>query len=612
VRAGLPPGLPPTLTRGDWARTADRMLLAVRPFASGDHARINLPGPASAFGPDSDALEGFARSFLLAAIRLRGSGGADPLSLADWYADGLRAGTDPASPTAWPRPDRLDQAKVEACSIALGLHLSRPWLWDRLSPADQDRIVGWLGTVVGQPYFPNNWVWFQIVVETFLRSVGGPYAPDDVAAGLALHESFARPGGWYADGAERSFDHYGGWALHVYPLLWADMPGADCPADLRQTWRDRLARYLDDAVLLIGGDGSPLLQGRSLIYRFAAAAPFWTGALTGATNLPPGLLRRACGRMLGHFTSHGAPDADGLLSLGWHHGWPAMRQDYSGPGSPYWAAKGMLGLALPADHPVWTTAEEPLPIETGDTSAALAAPGWLVSGTRDDGVVRVINHGTDHALPGSQLSDAPLYARLGYSTATIPPTGAEPLDNTVTVVDGSGARTHRTGFTTVTVGPGQAVSRAHLHWVAPGEDDRPEHGVGRCGAVRPGPVTTIGSMIRGAVEVRAIRLDTADGLDASSVLECSGWPVVAGGPLTSTVSGFGTAGRRRLDGVSPLGSPVEIPYVRTVGPPVAGEILVAVVALHGMPVALPTVDVQGSAVVVRWADGMSSTLDLPG
>jgi hypothetical protein len=31
-----------------------------------------------------------------------------------------------------------------------------------------------------------------------------------------------------------------------------------------------------------------------------------------------------------------------------------------------------------------------------------------------------------------------------------------------------------------------------------------------------------------------------------------------------------------------------------------------------MPIALPTVDVQGSAVVVRWADGMSSTLDLPG
>jgi len=38
-------------TRPDWARAADRMLLAVRPFAADGHARIALPGRASAHGP---------------------------------------------------------------------------------------------------------------------------------------------------------------------------------------------------------------------------------------------------------------------------------------------------------------------------------------------------------------------------------------------------------------------------------------------------------------------------------------------------------------------------------------------------------------------------------
>jgi hypothetical protein len=614
----------PGPSHADVAATADRMLLAVRPFASDDHARIDLPGPPSRFGAAADGLEGFARSFLLAAIRLRGSGGTDPLGLADWYADGLRAGTDPASPTAWPRLDQLDQARVEACSIALGLHLSRPWLWDRLPPSDQERIVAWLAGAIGQLYYPNNWVWFQIVVETFLRSVGGPWSADDIEAGLAMHESFARPdgsrpdgssperfGGWYADGDGRHFDHYVGWALHVYPLLWADMPDAHCPDDLRQAWRDRLARYLDDAVLLIGADGSPLLQGRSLIYRFATAAPFWMGALTGATNLSPGLLRRAAGRMIGHFTARGAPGTDGLLSLGWHHAWPAMKQDYSGPGSPYWAVKGMLGLALGADHPVWTAAEEPLPIETGDVHAALPVPGWLVSGTRADGVVRVINHGTDHAQPGAMLSDSPLYARLGYSTATLPPVGFEPLDNAVVMVAGS--RTHRTGFTLLSCDADGAVSRARLHWVAPGEDDRPEHGVGRCGTVRTGPTVTIASMIRGAVEVRVIRLDTADGLDAGSVLECSGWPVVTGGRLTSTVAGFGIAGRRALHDASPLGSPVEVPYVRTADVPVVGTTYVAFVTLHGdgVDAAPPSVVVNGDAVTAIWPGGARTTVVLP-
>jgi hypothetical protein len=91
-----------------------------------------------------------------------------------------------------------------------------------------------------------------------------------------------------------------------------------------------------------------------------------------------------------------------------------MKQSYSGAGSPYWAAKGAMGLALPADHPAWTVVEEPLPVETGDTRRLLAVPGWQVDGTTADGVVRIRNHGTDHANAGAKVADSPLYARLGY------------------------------------------------------------------------------------------------------------------------------------------------------------------------------------------------------
>jgi hypothetical protein len=633
-------------TRDHWAGTADRMLLALRPYASADHARIDLPGPASAFGRDSDALEGFARSFLLAAIRLHGDSGDDPHGLAQWYADGLVAGTDPASPNAWPRPDRLDQAKVEACSIALGLHLTRPWIWDRLSTRDQQKIIDWLGTVVGQDYFPNNWVWFQIVVETFLRSVGGPWSPDDIAGALTLHESMYRADGWYADGAERSFDHYVGWALHVYPLLWADMADDLCTDEMRQRWRDRLSRFLDDAVLLVGADGSPLLQGRSLTYRFAAAAPFWIGAMTGATGLSPGTIRRVCSGMLGHFTAHGVPDQRGLLTLGWHRPWPAMTQSYSGPGSPYWASKGMFGLALPADHPVWTAIEEPLPVERGDTVAALAAPGWLVSGVRRDGVIRVVNHGTDHSVAGDLRSDSPLYARMGYSTATLPPLGdaaaARPPDNSVTIVDEAGDATHRNGFTLLSChragDAAVAVSRAATHRVATEQDSGPDHGTGRAGTVRPGPVVTTGSVLRGEVEVRATRVDSPTTPSAGTVLELSGWPVtddaapavlssgaastVTGRRLTSSLTGlvgFATATVHRSAGTSPLAEHTAIPVLRTSAAPCPGEVHVAVVALYGtgpgaaptLPAVTVTVQDSGHLVTVRWADGTSTPMALP-
>ncbi|HEY3558689.1 MAG TPA: DUF2264 domain-containing protein [Kribbella sp.] len=609
------------LTRTDWGRAADDLLLALRPWASADHARIELPGTASAYGPDSDSLEAFARSFLLAAIRLRGEGGLDPHGFAEWYAAGLRSGTDPASPTTWPRPDRLGQAKVEACSIALGLHLSRPWLWDKLPASDQERIVDWLATVVGQSYPPINWVWFQIVVETFLKEVGGPWSQADIESGLAVHESLYRGHGWYADGPERAFDHYNGWALHVYPLLWAMMDDSLCDPQLIASWRERLSEFLRTAVHLVGANGSPLAQGRSLTYRFAAAAPFWVGAISGATDLGAGQIRRAASGMLRHFTDRGVPDERGLLNLGWYGEYPAIAQSYSGPGSPYWAVKGMLGLMLPADHPVWTADEEPLPVETSDFVLELPEPGWLVSGTRSDGVVRIANHGTDHSIAGDRRADSPLYARIGYSTHTFPTTcWDQALENSIAVVHPEYGPSHRNGFTVL--GPNASVIDAH--WVRTVEDHSPDHGSGRGGTVVDGPRLVTGSLLRGSHEVRAARVAPDAVVAADWLLEISGWPIsadvapavgdgaVTAGGLRSTVSnvaGLDESHVRRLQDVSAVGAHTAVPLVR--GPIEPGRVYVAVVSLSGHhPEPLPSATISGTMIEVLWSDGTTDRLDL--
>lgn len=613
------------LTRESWAATADQLLLALRPWSSPDHARIDLPGPPSAYGPDSDSLEAFARSFLLAAIRLHGEHGNDPQGLAEWYAEGLRAGTDPAAPNAWPRPDQLGQAKVEACSIALGLHLSRPWLWDRLTDPDRERIVAWLGTVVGEQYPPINWVWFQIVVETFLKSVGGPWSAVDIESGLAVHESLYRDHGWYADGPERAYDHYNGWALHVYPLLWATMDPSLADPELVLAWRQRLAAYLRTAVHLIGGNGSPLIQGRSLTYRFAAAAPLWMGALTDATDVPPGLIRRAASGMLAHFLDRDVPDEHGLLNLGWYGEWPRIAQSYSGPGSPYWAVKGMLGLMLPVDHPVWTAPEEPLPVETGDFTLDIPVPGWTASGTKADGVVRIVNHGTDHSVEGDRRADSPLYARLAYSTHTMPPLDAAAwsgaVENSVAIVHPEYGLSHRNGFTTLRSG----VSVASAHWVRTDEDKSPEHGSGRGGSVIAGPQLLVGSLLHGSHEVRAVVVEGH--VDPGWELEISGWPLsgaeppaetvegakarVAAGGLVSTVAadnGEWQPQVRSLPEASAVGNYTAIPFVRRF--PEGRTVHFAVVTLAETPEPLPRVTVEGTTVRAEWPDGRVDYLRL--
>ncbi|CAM5646554.1 DUF2264 domain-containing protein [Streptomyces canus] len=430
------PDLPPTdpllspltgWTRAHWEAVADRLLDGLLPYATPHFAQYRLPGPPSHSGAWSDGLEGFARSFLLAAFRIAGSAGRVGPALVERYAAGLAAGTDPHHPEHWPAIADRAQPMVEAASIALALHESRPWLWDRLDDGVRGRVVEWLGGFVGARANDSNWRLFQVITEEFLASVGAPHSRAEIDAGLARLDDWYRGGGWYTDGDGKKFDYYNAWALHLYPVLWARIAGPRADPGTVARHCDRLREFLGVHQYFFGSDGAPVHQGRSLTYRFAAAAPLWAGALADATPLPPGVTRRLASGALRHFTERGVPDERGLLTLGWYRPFEGVLQRYSGPASPYWASKAFLGLLLPADHPVWTAPEEPGPVDTTDTVLALPAPGWLIHSTASDGIVRLVNHGTDRLPPPPAADDdSPHYAKLAYSSATAPETPLGP------------------------------------------------------------------------------------------------------------------------------------------------------------------------------------------
>ncbi|WP_422647045.1 DUF2264 domain-containing protein [Actinoalloteichus caeruleus] len=652
-------------TRAHWEDLADRLLLAVRPHASASSALVRLPGTASRSGEWSDGLEGFARTFLSAAFRVAGAGGNDPHDLLGWYARGLANGTDPDHPERWPRLTELRQARVEAASVAIALHETRPWLWDRLDQRVRDQVVAWFAPFVGEPPVDSNWVWFQTIVEAFLRSVGGPWSREDIERNCAMTDSWHRGGGWYTDGGRRSFDHYCAWAFHFYPLWYCRMSGGTEPgvAELRARYQDRLRSFLGDYATLVGGDGAPLFQGRSLTYRWATLAPVWTAALFDCSPLPAGQLRRWASGTVRYFLDRGALDTDDLLTTGWHGPFPPLAQWYSGPGSPYWASKGMAGLLLPGDHPVWTAVEEPMAIERGDVARALPAPGWLVSGTSADGIVRVVNHGTDRAATDEPAVDRPVYTAYGFSTATAtvqdPDTGlrpgrglvAEPVDSAVVLLDAEGRPSHRPPVQSLGVRAGGALSafsrhRAHWSSVEGGED----------GDLVPGPWLTVGSVVRGPWEVRLVRVD-APGTDrpeggapsgGALRLRITGWPVAgdsapterrtaggveaSAGGLRSLLAGPGPAdadwavGTITGQGRSALGSRHAVPAATTssVRP---GRWYWVVVGLvgdaepvpgagrgepgdGGRPPRVALVE-RGGQVAVEWPDGQAHTVPLP-
>jgi len=678
-------------SRADWEALADRALAAVRPYATPGHALIHLPGPQSRSGQWSDGLEGFARTFLLAGFRLAQSRGRDPGGVAEWYAAGLAAGTDPDSPERWPRPDEIGQAKVECASIALALHESRPWIWDRLDGRVRANLVDWMGAMVGTETPDNNWTWFRAVTEAFLRSVGGPWRREDLEHTFARTEAWYVGDGWYSDGEAapgepRCFDYYSGWAMHFYPLWYCRISGDDAEPGLLDRYRERLRRYLEDAERLVGVDCSgggggggggnggnggsdgddlarpvrPLFQGRSLTYRFAMLAPFWAGAIFDSTPLPPGRTRRLAGGVLEHFVGRGCFDEAGLLPIGWHRRFETMREPYSGGGSPYWASKGFAGLVLPEDHPVWTAPEEPLPIESGDVSFALPRLGWIASGTKADGVVRIAQHGGDHAATTHLGIDVPGYALHGYSTHAAPNYGEwAAIDSHIALLTENGGTSHRTPALSVHIDEGQAVSRHRAHWwlgkrPLPNDPHQPQLSQDTEFGFTAGPWVTTASLLHGPLEIRLARVDPAgpgspDELGGEWPTQAGPWKLRFGGwalavdegtapsvrsavksawaegldGLTTTIVGLRgpfTAGCYKSGGMNPLAYWSAVPIVETLEPIEYGEVYAVLVALSGT-VAGPQaahgvtlgVESEGGAsrVSVTWPDGRRDDVLLP-
>lgn len=413
-------------TRTHWTQVADTLLDAVGRHVTPKGAGIKLPGRASNAGPASDHLEGFARSFVLAAYRLAGGNGRAQGRLIERYAEGLAAGTDPAGEEAWTSPS-VGQSTVESALIAIALYETRPCIWDELPDRTQQRIVAWLAACARRRTPISNWALFPVVVESFLASVGAPTPGATIDDQLDLLDMLYRGEGWYSDGLTPRYDHYCGWAMHFYSGYWARMQGPSADPERVATVRRRLERFLEDYRLLFGADGAPLHHGRSLIYRFAVLAPFWMGVLEGATPLSPGETRRLASGTLRYFIEGGAT-REGLLTLGWQAARPEMTQSYSGPGSPYWASIGFAGLLLPDEHPVWSTPEEPLPVERGGFSRLLRTPGLLAWSDGKDGIVR--------AAMRVAGTDDPGYRKLTYGTATGPGLGTEDADAQVRVVTG--------------------------------------------------------------------------------------------------------------------------------------------------------------------------------
>jgi len=270
----------------------------------------------------------------------------------------LKTGPDPASRGFWGVGGSRDQRFVEMASISLSLMIAPGTFWEPLSERQKENLAAWLGAINEVELPPTNWEFFRIFVNIALRELGRAYSPDRLESGLAAVDALYREDGWYID--ETNYDLYNPFAFHFYGLVYARLMGGRDPA---RSERFRLRARLFAAQYLpwFASDGSAVPFGRSLCYRFVAVAFFSACAFAGEEVLPWGVLKGIALRNLRWWFARPIFDHEGLLTIGYAYPNLIAAEQYNAPGSPYWALKTYLLLALPENHPFWTSEEAALP-----------------------------------------------------------------------------------------------------------------------------------------------------------------------------------------------------------------------------------------------------------
>ena len=455
-------------TRAHWEYILARMTYGYSKIAeqSGSPARVLYPDDRRGLPDSVDAIESFARIASAWGAWLRNP--ANPaiikfqdheVNLETLLRQAFLDGTNLSNLyTYWGDIGHLDQRIVESADIAVAIWMSRERVFNKMTSAEQAQIIAWLAQVDGKGTYTDNWILFTAMAQAVRHHLGFPSPEDDLDNRLMQIGEFYRGDGWYVDGPTDEFELYNAWMFGWHYLLWAWIDGDRRP-DHRELVLERGRSFIDGFLHFFGANGSYPAWGRSIVYRFAALAPFAVGHFLKIAPDDPGLLRRVSSGCIRYFYDRGLFDTDGhFVRQGYHGDFPPAGEAYISPGSPYWCCHGLFALTFDRDDPFWTATETPLPVERDDYELVLPAPGFVVSGQKNTGQVLLLNSRSGQEYDAPRHNYTSKYGKLVYSTHfpfnVLPTHGSYAPDAMISLTRDGQTFGHRTHTRTGGVAPG--------------------------------------------------------------------------------------------------------------------------------------------------------------
>lgn len=316
-------------------------------------------------------------------------------------------------------PGTQNQRQVESGIVAWSLWLLRDELLPKLTPAQRTNIQAWLASCTQHPVRSNNWAWFTAVnqaVRLDLAKTWKEFSGDEkwMLEDLQSLDTLAVEDGWFTDSRkERVFDYYNFWVFASHFLYWNKIVGKSYP-QWSERFGARLKLFIEKTPYFFGENGSHVLFGRSLIYRFAVLTPMVLAYEQGFWPHTPGMLRRIVRRNLEFHSEIGSFDAiHGKLRETYSRwGTHDICDSYIDNGHPYWGMQAFAFFLIPRRDPFWTSVEHSFPVEKADFNVAFEPLHMRLVGSKQSGQVRWYQAACGHG--GVESQDK--YTKLVYST----------------------------------------------------------------------------------------------------------------------------------------------------------------------------------------------------
>lgn len=281
----------------------------------------------------------------------------------EWARNGLRYGTDPASPD-YMNFGMTSQSVVDAAFLVLGILRAPKQLWEPLDRTTRANLVKALQETRKVLPGQSNWLLFSAMVEAGLCFMGESWDALRVDYALQMHKEWFVGDGTYGDGAHFHWDYYNSFVIQ--PML---LQVLETVPEKSALWRDlkpvaleRARRYAAIQERLISPEATFPVIGRSITYRFGAFHLLADMALRKQLpeHVSPEQVRCALTAVMRRMIERsGTFDAKGWLTIGFAGHQPSLGEPYISTGSLYLCGAAWLPLGLPSSDPFWSGPAKP-------------------------------------------------------------------------------------------------------------------------------------------------------------------------------------------------------------------------------------------------------------